>query len=349
MSDQEVFVRTFRIFVLPAFFLASSALVFGQGAVPTPAAKAVIESKAPGKQWRTPWGDPDLQGEWTNATTTALERPAKYQGREFLTKEEKVAKDEVTAVERDTRAAPGTAADVAGAYNSAWFEYGWSDGRTSLIYDPPDGKKPPLTADGLRRSKLRNESIRTDGPYLGPEDLDLYTHCIVRAGLPRLPTAYDNNFEVVQTPGQVAIVQEQIHETRIIPLDKTPLDKTLNKKPHLNAGVRQWLGDSRGHFEGNTLVVETTNFNERTSFEGATKNMHLTERWTRRTDNTIDYRFTVEDPETWTRPWSAAIVWYKGGDLFEYACHEDNVGAYGILAGARSDEKKMDEKKAAGK
>jgi hypothetical protein len=144
-------------------------------------------------------------------------------------------------------------------------------------------------------------------------------------------------------------VQEQIHETRII-----PLAGSNNAKPHLNPSVRQWLGDSRGHFEGETLVVETTNFNEHTSFEGATKNMHLIERWTRRTDNTIDYRFTVDDPETWTRPWSAAIVWYKGGSLFEYACHEDNVGAYGILAGARADEKKMaekrmGEKKAAGK
>ena len=200
-----------------------------------------------------------------------------------------------------------------------------------MIYDPADGRKPPLTADGKRRAAMRNESVRTDGPYNGPEDLDLYTRCIVRSGLPRLPTGYDNNFEIVQTPGLVAIVQEQIHETRLIPMDG---------RPHLNQNVSQWLGDSRGHWEGNTLVVETTNFNEHTSFEGATKNMHLTERWTRKTNDTIDYRFTVDDPATWTRPWSAAIVWYKGGTLFEYACHEDNVGLYGILAGARADEKK---------
>lgn len=286
---------------------------------------------APTKQWRTPWGDPDLQGPWSIATTTALERPDKYKGREFLTKEERIAENKKTELGRDQRGAAGTAADVAGAYNNAWFDYGWSDGRTSLIYDPQDGKKPSLTPDGLRRSKLRNESIRTDGPYYGPEDLDLYTRCIVRYGLPRLPTAYDNNFEIVQTPGLVAIVQEQIHETRIIPLDR---------RPHLDQNVRQWLGDSRGHWEGPTLVVETTNFNEHTSFEGASKNMRLTERWTRLTDDTIDYRFTVDDPVTWTRPWSALIVWYKGGTLFEYACHEDNVGAYGILAGARADEKK---------
>jgi len=322
--------------------LAATVLVPPLAFAQTPASQKASASKAPAakpvgantpgaKQWRTPWGDPDLQGEWSNATTTALERPAKFNGREFLTKEEKRAEDKETEIGRDKRGAPGTPEDVAGAYNAAWWERGWSDGRTSLIYDPADGRKPPLTADGKRRSLERNESIRTDGPYNGPEDLDLYTRCIVRSGLPRLPTGYDNNFEIVQTPGLIAIVQEQIHETRVIPMDG---------RPHLDRNVRQWLGDSRGHWEGNTLVVETTNFNERTSFEGATKNMHLTERWTRKTDDTIDYRFTVDDPATWTRPWSAAIVWYKGGTLFEYACHEDNVGLYGILAGARADEKK---------
>ena len=290
-----------------------------------------VAPKAPVKQWKTPWGDPDLQGTWSNATTTPLERPAKYQGREFLTKEERIAENKQTEVGRDKRAAEGTAADVAGAYNNAWFDYGWSDGRTSLIYDPKDGRKPQLTPDGLRRSKLRNESIRTDGPYNSVADLDLYTHCIVRYGLPRLPTAYDNNFEIVQTPGFVGIVQEQIHETRMIP---------LNGRPHLAASVRQWLGDSRGHWEGTTLVVETTNFNDRTEFEGSTRNMKLVERWMRLTDDLVDYRFTVDDPATWTRPWSAAIMWYKSNGLFEYACHEDNVGAYGILAGARADEAK---------
>jgi hypothetical protein len=310
--------------------------MFAQTAATATKAPAKASAKTTAnKSWRTPWGDPDLQGEWSNATTTALERPAKFNGREFLTREEKQAEDKETEIGRDKRGAPGTPEDVAGAYNAAWWERGWSDGRTSLIYDPKDGKKPPLTPDGKRRSLLRNESVRTDGPYNGPEDLDLYTRCIVRAGLPRLPTGYDNNFEIVQTPGLIAIVQEQIHETRLI-----PMDGTLGAKPHLDRRVRQWLGDPRGHWEGNTLVVETTNFNEHTSFEGATKNMRLVERWTRMTDETIDYRFTVDDPETWTRPWSASIVWYKGGTLFEYACHEDNVGAYGILAGAREDEKK---------
>jgi hypothetical protein len=311
----------------------ASAMAFAQAPAPqkaSPEKQAAV--KAPtAKKWRTPWGDPDLQGTWSNATTTPLERPDKFKGREFKTKEEMAAEDKETAIGRDKRAAPGTPEDVAGAYNAAWWERGWSDGRTSLIYDPKDGKKPPLTADGKRRQAERNESIRTDGPYNGPEDLDLYTHCIVRSGLPRLSSGYDNNFEIVQTPGTVAIVMEQIHETRVIPMDG---------RPHLDGGVRQWLGDGRGHWEGETLVVETTNFNDRTGFEGATKNMHLTERWTRMADDRIEYRFTVDDPETWTRPWSGAMAWIKGGTVFEYACHEDNVGMYGILAGARADEKK---------
>jgi hypothetical protein len=331
MRDSLLTMKNVRLTRAFGVLILLLPIAFAQ-APAAPASKATsTKSTSPAKQWRTPWGDPDLQGEWSNATTTALERPAKFKGREFLTKEEKLAEDKETEIGRDKRGAPGTPEDVAGAYNAAWWERGWSDGRTSLIYDPADGKKPPLTAEGKLRAAARNESIRTDGPYNGAEDLDLYTRCIVRSGLPRLPTGYDNNFEIVQTPGLIAIVQEQIHETRVIPMDG---------RPHLDSNVRQWLGDSRGHWEGNTLVVETMNFNERTSFEGASKNMRLTERWTRKTQGTIDYRFTVDDPATWTRPWSAAIVWYKGGTLFEYACHEDNVGLYGILAGARADEEK---------
>jgi len=250
-----------------------------------------------------------------------------------MTPEERNAEDKETAIGRDKRAERGTPDDVAGAYNAVWWERGWSDGHTSLVYDPKDGRKPALTAAGKARASQRNEGIRTDGPYNGPEDLDLYTRCIIRAPLPRLSSGYDNNFEIVQTPGTVAILQEQMHETRVIPLDR---------RPHLDASVRQWLGDSRGRWEGDTLVVETTNFNERTAFEGASKNMRLVERWTRVADNRIEYRFTVTDPETWTQPWSAAIGWTKIGPMFEYACHEDNLGMYGILAGARAEERRTE-------
>jgi len=149
---------------------------------------------------------------------------------------------------------------------------------------------------------------------------------IIRAALPRVPTGYDDNYQIVQAPGMVSILQEQMHETRVIPLDG---------RPHLNSSVRQWLGDSRGHWEGDTLVVETTNFSDQATFLGATPNMKLTERFRRADADHLDYRFTVEDPATWTRPWSAAIPWTMTGMLYEYACHEDNYGLYGILAGAR--------------
>lgn len=306
--------------------LAAVACFFAGTASAQPPPKPAADAR-----WRTPWGDPDLQGSWSNATTTPLERPAKYNGREFLSPEERAAADRQTAIGRDERASRGSSEDVAGAYNAFWWERGWSDGRTSLIYDPPNGRKPALTAVGQKRSLERNEGVRTDGPYTGPEDLDLYTRCIVRSALPRLPSGYDNNFQIVQAPGYVAILQEMIHETRIIPLDG---------RPHLNGSVRQWLGDSRGHWEGDTLVVETTNFNDRTRFEGASPNLRLVERWTRRADDRIDYRFTVTDPDTWLQPWSAAIPWTRTGALYEYACHEDNLGLYGILAGARADEQK---------
>jgi hypothetical protein len=295
---------------------------------------AIGQTAAPAKKWRTPWGDPDLQGSWSNATTTPLQRPAKYGNREFLTKEERAQQDKDTSIGTDKRSVRGTADDVNDAYNQFWWERGWSDGRTSLIYDPPDGRIPPLTPEAQKRLGARPRPLegaaRGDISYNGPEELELYTRCIVRAALPRVPSGYDNNYEIVQAPGYVAILQEQMHETRIIPLDG---------RAHLDTGVRQWLGDSRGHWEGDTLVVETTNFNGQASFNGATKDMRLVERWTRVADDRIDYRFTVSDPATWTKPWSAAIAWTKTGLLYEYACHEDNYGLYGILAGSRAQEK----------
>jgi hypothetical protein len=318
-----------RILATSILLLAGTAAI-----AQTPAGAKATPSKT--KQWQTPWGDPDLQGSWSNATTTPLERPAKFNGREFLTEQERAAQDKDSTIATDKRATPGTPEDVNGAYNGFWWDRGLSDGRTSLIVDPPDGRIPPLTPEGQKRKAEQARVNQTPeagpgaGPYNGPEDVELYTRCIVRAALPRVPTGYDNNYEIVQTPGYVAILQEQMHETRIVPLDG---------RPHLDTAVRQWLGDSRGHWEGKTLVVETTNFSDQASFEGATKNMRLVERWTRVADNRIDYRFTVEDPATWTRSWTAAISWNRSGPLYEYACHEDNYGLYGILAGARAEEK----------
>ena len=296
------------------------------------AAPTINVAPTAGKDWRTPWGDPDLQGSWSNATTTPLERPVKYGTRAFLTEQERAALDKNTLIGTDKRDAPGSEADVAAAYNNSWWERGLSDGRTSLIYDPADGRIPPHTPEAEKRIAEANRIAAQNEPLArGPEDLPWYTRCVVRASLPRVSTGYDNNYEIIQTPGQVAIVQEQMHETRIIPLDG---------RPHLTSSVRQWLGDSRGHWEGKTLVVETTNFGDDISFEGSTRNMKLTERWTRVADDKIAYTFTVEDPATWTKPWSAAVTWNITTVLYEYACHEDNIGMYGILAGKRADEKK---------
>lgn len=328
----------FRSSVLKNPLVASTAFVmFGAAAVvaQSPAAKPAVSpaaKAAPAKDWRTPWGDPDLQGSWSNATTTPLERNAKYGNRAFLTEQERAESDKITVIATDKRDAPGTVDDLNGAYNGAWWERGLSDGRTSLIYDPSDGRIPPHTPEAEKRI-VEDRRIADEREALasGPEDLPLYTRCVVRASLPRVSTGYDNNYEIIQTPGQVAIVQEQMHETRIIPLDG---------RPHLTPAVRQWLGDSRGRWEGKTLVVETTNFGDDISFEGSTRGMKLTERWTRVADDHIAYTFTVEDPATWTKPWSAAVTWNKTSVLYEYACNEDNFGMYGILAGARAEEKK---------
>ena len=328
----------FRISSFKNPFVASTVvLLIGSAATvgQSPAAKPAVSAAAkapPGKDWRTPWGDPDLQGSWSNATTTPLERNVKYGNRAFLTEQERAEIDKNTLIGTDKRDAPGSVEDVAAAYNASWWERGLSDGRTSLIYDPPNGRIPPRTAEAEKRiAEARRVADEREALARGPEDLPLYTRCVIRASLPRVSTGYDNNYEIIQTPGQVAIVQEQMHETRIIPLDG---------RPHLTSAVRQWLGDSRGRWEGKTRVVETTNFGDDISFEGSTRGMKLTERWTRVADDHIAYTFTVEDPATWTRPWSAAVTWNKTSVLYEYACHEDNIGMYGILSGARADEKR---------
>src|SRR5688572_8175602 len=220
---------------------------------------AVIVMMAPtpldAQSFKTPWGDPDLQGTWTNQTLTPLERPAEFAGKPVLTEAE--AEAYVARLRNQNNAdirTPGTRRDVTVAYNDAWWDRGErivSDRRTSLIVDPADGKIPPLTPEAQKRSAAARTAIAAIGDNpAAPEDLDVYSRCIIRSALPRLSTGYNNNYEIVQTQGYVAIVQEQIHDTRIIPVDG---------RPHLTAAVRQWLGDSRGRWEGDTLVVETTN------------------------------------------------------------------------------------------
>ena len=283
---------------------------------------------------RTQWGDPDLQGTWNKATTTPLERPGGLAGKEFLTPQEAAERDELA----ERTADDGPRAGDPGTYNGFWFDRGKSLKRTSLIVDPDDGRLPPYTADAQRRLAARAESRRTQGPDPadGPEDRNLAERCVTR-GAPKLPGGYNNNFQIVQTPQYVAILQEMIHEVRIIRLDAGP---------HIDSKIRQWLGDSRGHWEGATLVVDTTNFDERiidNSFNccrGAGAHLHVIERFTRVDLDRIDFQYTVNDPTTWTRPWTAAVPLTRTDDLiYEYACHEGNYGLAGILRGARAQEK----------
>ena len=291
-----------------------------------------------GQGFRTPWGDPDLQGIWTNQTLTPLERPAEFAGKPYLSEAEAAAYE--ARLRQQSNAdirTPGTRRDVTLAYNEFWWDRGDSivaDRRTSLVIDPADGKIPPLTpAARARGAAQREESGREDNPTSW-EDFNVYSRCIIRSALPRLSTGYNNNYEIVQTPGYVAILQEQIHDTRIIPLDG---------RPHLSGTVRQWLGEYRGRWEGDTLVVETTNFTDQargSTFREATKNMVLVERFRRVDAGTIDYQFTVTDPETWARPWTAKLPWNKvDGLIYEYACHEGNYGLANTLRSARFAEK----------
>jgi hypothetical protein len=281
---------------------------------------------------RTPWGHPDLQGIWTNSTITPLERPARFAGREFLTDEEARALDAEAAVRGDQRST-NQAADVDAAYNQFWWERGNTVGtrRTSLIVDPPDGRLPPLTPDGEQRAAAVTSRLR--GTASGPEDRNLAERCVTR-GAPKLPGGYNNNFQIVQTPTHVAIMQEMIHEVRIIPLDG---------RPHLPKSMGAFLGDSRGRWEGDTLVVETTNYHALSPFNsynfarGAGEHMRVVERFRRINADTIDHQFTVEDPTTFTRAFTVAVPMTRMDDqIFEYACHEGNYGMTGILKGARA-------------
>ena len=278
----------------------------------------------------------DLQGIWTNASVTPLERPSELAGKEFFTEAEaaayeKQAREQNDADRRDSNAE----ADLATGYNDLFWERGRhvvSTRRTSLIVDPRDGRVPPLTADAQKNAAARAEARRLR-PADGPEDRSLDDRCIVRrtSGPPMLPAGYSNNYQFVQAPDSLAIVVEMIHDTRIIPVDA---------RPHLDRKIRHVLGDSRGRWEGSTLVVDTTNFTDKTNFRGSGENLHVTERFTRADKNTLLYQFTVEDPQSFTRPWSGEIPMKKvDGPIFEYACHEGNYSMAHILSAARHDER----------
>jgi hypothetical protein len=301
-------------------------------------------------------GRPDFTGVWTNITLTPLERPRDLAGKEFFTAQEAAQYQQniVTQRNRDKRDKRGTDSDVANAYNDFWWDSGTKvvkTLRTSLVVDPPDGRIPALTAQrqqqlaaeaAAKRKRCEAEVCEPEnsgllGPANGPEDRPLMERCLQFAGgPPMMPGAYNNNFQFVQGNGFLAINSEMVHDVRRIPLDASP---------HVPANVRQWHGDARGHWEGETLVVETTNFTGLTRFHGADENLKLTERFSYLDPDTVLYRYTVDDPTAFTKPWSVEVPMLRlDAYLFEYACNEGNHGMEGILRAARAEEAKRTEK-----
>jgi hypothetical protein len=307
------------------------------------------QSRQPAAAWtapRTPDGHPDLQGIWTTHTFTPLVRPARYALQEFLTDEEAA---ELSALLTQDEVDP-LAAGIFGASdeerrqrivqndpthydNALWLATPdlkpLSSHRTSLIYDPPDGKIPALTPEAVQRAAARRAAAGFDS-Y---ENRPLSERCLMLAneGPPMLPPAYNDVLQIVQTPGYVFVIREMETAPRLIPTDG---------QPHVFEKIRRWGGDSRGRWDGETLVVDTTNFTDKTAFQGSSAALHVVERFTRVSADMILYQFTVDDPATWTRPWSAEIpMTATRGPLYEYACHEGNYGMPDILRGARFAEK----------
>ena len=297
--------------------------------VALPAMASAQTWKAP----RTPDGRPDLQGVWTNASITPMERPAELGAKEFFTDEEAAEARKRALVPQSTAQRSGTEAHyefTQFGLDRTQFQIAFSR-RTSMIVGP-EGRVPPLTPEAQQRIGDRAASLKGH-EFDGPESRGIQERCLVwgSEGPPMLPPGYNSYLQIVQTPAYVMIMQEMIHDARIIPLDG---------RPHVPQGVRRWLGDSRGRWEGDTLLVDTTNFTEKTNFRGSRENLHVVERFTRVDENTIRYEFTVDDPTTWTRPWSAELPLARDkGPIFEYACHEANYGMANNLKGARAVEK----------
>ena len=322
--------------------LWSSALI--ALAVSAPISAAAQSSSGP----LTPWGAPDLQGIWDFRSLTPMERPGNLAGKEQFTTQE-AAEFAQQTIRRQSRDLDTSGRVV--PYNDFWFDEGTkvTTQRTSLIVDPPDGKVPALAPNAKRQVGSLEENRPSDLPiryrvggrgYDGPEDRGLAERCLIgySSGPPMLPGGYNQNVQLFQTSDHVVIVNEMVHDARIIP---------LNGRPHLPSDLRQWMGDSRGRWDGDTLVVETTNFTSKTaSFNptvtsaiGTGETLHLTERFTRVDARTIRYEYTVNDPATFTKPITAVIYLRKSEEqMFEYACHEGNYGLLNSLRGARAAE-----------
>ena len=293
----------------------------------------VAQSPKAYKTPKTADGAPDLTGNWSYATYTPLERPAQFAGKEFLTADEAAAF--VKARDEALKAQPQ---DNIHYDDALWQGENYIKGvtslRTSLVIDPPDGRIPPLTeAARLRPIPPQPGSLdRVADSWL---TRTLAERCITwgNDGPPIMPVGYNNNLDILQGPGFVVVRNEMVHAARLIPVD--------SGRPHLSARIRQWSGDSRGHWEGATLVVETTNYNDKIKFRNSTPALKVTERFTRADADTIDYQFTIDDPNTWTRPWTVALPLRKvPGPIYEYGCHEGNYGLPNILRAQRIEDAK---------
>jgi len=323
----------------------------GESGAQTVAAKPVKGAAAtPWKAPRTADGQPDLQGVWANNNVTPLQRPKQLEGRAYLTDQELAALKQKSAQLFDNGNSDAAFGDSVfeaalanirgsqagfksvdggtGDYSSVWLVSRDWDNRTSLVTDPPDGRLPPMTAEAQQRQAALN-AIRNRLPE-GPEDRSLSERCIT-FGAPRLGAGYNSYYQILQSANQAVILMETIHDARVVPLDGSP---------HAPASIRSWLGDPRGHWEGDTLVVDTTNYKPGAFMNVSTEKLHVVERFTRTNANTLKWEVTVSDPGAWTKPWTAMIPLKHTDDaLFEYSCHEGNYGMQGILAGARAEEK----------
>jgi hypothetical protein len=322
--------------VTVGFISLMSASLAGQSQPPAAIAPTPLkQATAPRNTWRparTPWGHPDLRGIWDFQSVTPLERPAELAGRDVLPDEEAAALER-RALERlnADRRDGGAEADLARAYNEVWYgRKPVSNKRTSLVIDPQDGRVPPLTAEGQKILAQSRNRRGDQGAVAWADELDSYTRCISRV-MPRFPQNYNSGTQIFQTPDYVVLQYEQF-DRRVIPLDG---------RAHLDKKIRQWNGDSRGHWDGDTLVVDTTNFTDKQEFRGIPQGtLHLIERFTRVDEKTINYEATIDDPTVWTRRWTVLLPWQKDDSyqMFEYACHEGNYGMEGILSGGRVEE-----------
>ncbi len=361
--------------IVPAAIGAVISLSITATSAQTPVASAASASAPPAL--KTPWGEPDLQGIWTDETDTPLQRSAKYAGQEFFTaaQRDELDRERSSLQRRDKRVERGTELDVAGAYNGLFQSYKHAGTRTSMIVDPPDGRIPSMTPEAQKIAaadrqfrlallqatqtcKLKSIACSggnydpTPSPRLaepppryntarmnrhdGPEDGALADRCLT-AGLPEFGAATGSFRRIVQTPGGISIFydvgQGQGWQRNIV----------MNGGPHLPANVRQWYGDSRGHWEGNTLVVDVTNFSAKTDYQGSRENLHLIERWTRTSPTSLEYVATIEDPTVWTRPWTVVQEFTRQSEeanrlYTEPRCIEGNYGHPGLMRGARAEE-----------